>query len=221
MSENIVTHEELECNEFVFKKKTYKLLDNVGYEKKLNAALLLMENSTIVSDTYGTAHQTTDFDAISELVYVNTLTNIKVNFGMPPEKLYKLYDELRQQGVLKFIHSKAYADIYDISSCYNRHFAILSSQVEKVFEARRHRESFGVYAKEIMRSFIGEGDMSSVIAESTDMIDGLQRVMREYRAVGATGKATEVEPRREIQRDNIINLSVRESVSTEDDVTTE
>lgn len=221
MSENIVTHEELEWNEFVFKKKTYKLLENVGFEKKLDAARLLMENSTIVSDEYGTAHQTTDFDAISELVYVATLTNIKVDFRLPPERLYKLYDELQQQGVLRFIHNKASADIYDISNCYARHFAILQSQVEKVFESRRHRESFGVYAKEIMRSFIGEGDMGHIVAEGTGLIEGLQHVMQEYRAVGATGKAPEVEPRREIQRDNIINLSVRESVGIEDDVTTE
>lgn len=189
-----------------FKKKEYKILQNVGYQKKLDAGVELVTYGTVFSDTNNDMYQTVDFELVEALVVIKYFTNIKIDLDIPPEKAYKLYDELYYTGVIDKVYNVMDSEIQSVRACYRRQFEIVRSRSIAGYAEKKDAASFGTYAKRLLESFLGDGDYKALMAESTGMINGLSRVMNAYRAESANQENED----RAKEYGKLINLSKRE-----------
>lgn len=211
MSEQIKSEQVKEIKsplEFTFKKKNYQINPRVGYGKKRETGVDIVNYGSVISESRNEMYQSIDFEMIEALLIVRCFTGIKINMEQPPEKLQKLYDELLYDGIVDKVFYTMASEIESIRAIYKRQFDIVVGHTRATFLERREENSFGIYAKRLLESFLGDGDYKAILAESTGMIDGLTRVMSAYR--GESKKQQEEDARSEYS--NLIDLSVRKDI---------
>ena len=194
--------------EFTFKRKKYKILPFIGFQTKIDAANELTATTLIANHEHGTTYVSADFQAMNDLIMMSYCTTMKIDFALPPETLYKLYDELSESGIISKVYEKSEENMNDIYMAFKRMLSITEGEIKASFEEKRHLASFGVYAKEFLASILGEGDFKAIIAESTGLIGGLREVMGNYRAL--SGEVENKGLPAKTMKDNIINLTIRD-----------
>lgn len=204
---------------FVFRKKNHTLKKGVTYKAKMDAAMFLLELGTVRSEGGRGSYQAADFDAMIALVLVNTLSTAKINFEVARETLYKVYDELRESGGIDYVRKFAAEDCALIYSSYGRLFEIYRGENAAQFDENQHKESFGVYAKEFIESFLGGNDMNAVVAEGTGLLDGMQKLFKEVRGIGGSTKTEDIIGEKPVAPGGgtLVNLSFRKDIEDPDE----